>query len=352
MLQTQQDKTLLKAIKQVRAVYMKRGFRVKNILLDGQFECLHGELSTLGITVNVVSNDEHVPDIERYIRTVKERTRCVHNTLPFCKMLPRLIIEMVYASVFWLNCFPVENGVSSTHSPRDLIVGLPIDYNKHCQVEFGTYVQVHEEHDNLMVTRTTGAITLRPTGNVQGGYYFFSLTTGRHLNWNRWTVLPMPGDVITRVHNLARRSRAALGLEFTDRHGEPYPDDNGLSDDPDSDDDTYDPADDDTSDDGDDDDDSDDDRSAASDTDDSNYDEEGDDDDDDDADDNYHNFPAITGVDEGQNDQNDQDDPDADNNDAPIDGNGADGHDGMDEDEHGSEVEGQDIDDPDMEPAL
>ena len=151
------------AIKQVHAVYMKRGFRVKNILLDGQFECLRGDLSTLGITVNVVSNDEHVPDIERYIRTVKERTCCVHNTLPFRKMLPRLIIEMVYASVFWLNCFPVENGVSSTHSPCDLIVGLPIDYNKHCGVEFGTYVQVHEEHDNLMVTRTTGAMTLRPT---------------------------------------------------------------------------------------------------------------------------------------------------------------------------------------------
>ena len=166
----------------------------------------------------------------------------------------------------------------------------------------------------------------------------------------------MPGDVITRVHNLACRSRAALGLEFTDRHGEPYPDDNGLGDDPDSDDDMYDPADDDTLDDGDDDD-SDDDRSAASDTDDSNYDEEGDDDDDDDADDNYHNFPTIAGVDEGQNDRNDQDDPDADNNDAPIDGNRANGHDGMDEDEHGSEpdgseVKGQDIDDPDMEPAL
>jgi hypothetical protein len=32
--------------------------------------------------MNVVSNDEHVPEIERYIRTVKERTRCVYTMLP------------------------------------------------------------------------------------------------------------------------------------------------------------------------------------------------------------------------------------------------------------------------------
>jgi hypothetical protein len=36
-----------------------------------------------------------------------------------------------------------------------------------------------------MATRTTGANALRPTGNAQGGYYFYSLDTGRGLNRNR-----------------------------------------------------------------------------------------------------------------------------------------------------------------------
>jgi hypothetical protein len=91
----------------------------------------------------------------------------------------RLIVEMVYTSVFWLNSFPNQNGISQQYSPRTIVVGQHIDYHRHCQLEFGTYVQTHEEHDNSMLSRTTGAIALRPTGNAQGGYFFMSLTSGR-----------------------------------------------------------------------------------------------------------------------------------------------------------------------------
>jgi hypothetical protein len=128
----------------------------------------------LGVELNVASNDEHFPEIERYIRTVKERTRCVYNTVPFRQMPSRIVVEMVHASVFWLNMFPPEDGVSDSISPRELIAGLKLDYNKHCKLEFGSYVQVHEDHDNTMQTRTTGAIALRPTGNAQGGYIFLA----------------------------------------------------------------------------------------------------------------------------------------------------------------------------------
>jgi hypothetical protein len=134
-------------------------------------------------------------------------------------MPARMLVEMVKASVFWLNTFPSSDGVSDTMSPRLLIVGFNVDYAKHCKLEFGTYAQVHEDHDNSMATRTTGAIALRPTGNAQGGYYFMSLTTGRRLNRNHWTELPMPQDVINRVRTLARRSNGNKSLLFTDRHG-------------------------------------------------------------------------------------------------------------------------------------
>jgi hypothetical protein len=117
-----------------------------------------------------------------------------YNMLPFKKMPSRLTIEMVYSSVFWLNMFPHHDSVSDTTSPRSLIDGLSIDYHKHCHLEFGSYAQVHEEHDNSMTPRTTGAITLSPTGNTQGGYHFYSLTTGWKLN--HWTELPLPHQVI------------------------------------------------------------------------------------------------------------------------------------------------------------
>jgi hypothetical protein len=134
-------------------------------------------------------------------------------------MPTRMIIEMIYYSTFWLNSFPPAGRVSETISPRAIVAGMQLNYAKHCKLEFGTYVQTHEEH-NTMATRTTGAIALRPTGHEQGGYYFLSLTTGRQLNRNRWTALPMPADIIDRVHTLARRSNAPRGLTFADRSGD------------------------------------------------------------------------------------------------------------------------------------
>jgi hypothetical protein len=90
-----------------------------------------------------------------------------------------MLIEMVYSSNFWLNSFPPDDGVSTVLSPRAIVVGMQLNYAKHCQLEFGTYLQTHgEEHNNSMATRTTGAIALRFTGNEQGGYYFYSLITG------------------------------------------------------------------------------------------------------------------------------------------------------------------------------
>ena len=98
-------------------------------------------------------------------------------------------------------------------------MGTTIDYNNHCKVKYGTYVQTHEQHDNAMVPRTIGAIALRPTGNAQGGHYFFSLTTGKRINRNQWTVLPMPADVVQRVNRLCRRPLGLTALEFADRAG-------------------------------------------------------------------------------------------------------------------------------------
>ena len=60
-----------------------------------------------------------------------------------------------------------------------------------------------------------------------------SLTTGRKLNRNRWTELPMPQDVIDCVHVLARRSRANRNVTFADREGNSI--DKNDEDDPESD---------------------------------------------------------------------------------------------------------------------
>jgi hypothetical protein len=124
-------KELLAAIKSVKRIYALRGFKITSGHVDNEFEHMRGDLQEMGITLNVVSAGEHVPEIERYIRTVKERTRCVYNTVPFKRMPLTMVVEMVRASVFWLNMFPATDGVSDTLSPRGgLILGLKLNYKK------------------------------------------------------------------------------------------------------------------------------------------------------------------------------------------------------------------------------
>jgi len=126
---------------------------------------------------------------------------------------------MVYNCVFWLNSFPHKDGVHDTLSPRAIMTGQKIQYDKHCKVEFGTYVQVHEKHNNSMESRTSGAIALRPSGNEQGEHYFLSLHTGKRVLRNHWTVLPMPNDVVDPVHRLAVTSKQTGGITFTNKLG-------------------------------------------------------------------------------------------------------------------------------------
>lgn len=205
------SKCIVEAVEQVRRIYAKRNFRVQTLLVDGQFESIRAKLAALSINLNVTSRDEHVPEAERRIRTIKERVRAVLPTLPFQHMPVRMLIELVYYANFWLNCFPASDGISSTLSPRSIIDGTRIDYNRHCKLQFGQYVHTHEQHDSTMAPRTIGAIALRPTGNDQGGYYFYSLQSGRRINRSSWTALPMPADVIDKVHTLARRDRVVKG---------------------------------------------------------------------------------------------------------------------------------------------
>ena len=158
------NKTIISHFKVVLGVYATRGFPVTIILADNQFESMRGDLATLGVIINVVSCDEHVPEIKGYNRTIKERVQAAYNVLPFKHVPPVFIVKLVYAQVFWQNMFPLAGGISHTQSPSKLILNRRLDFNAHCRVEFSEYAQTHEEHDNSMVTCTVGAIATRPTG--------------------------------------------------------------------------------------------------------------------------------------------------------------------------------------------
>ena len=218
---------LVAALKKIHAIYRHGGYRIRVVSIDGEFTSAKERImSEAHMEMNSVAAGEHAPVIERHIRHLKEGVRGMFNMLPFDKKrrLPdRIIIELVYAKTFFKNAVPALDGISDVLAPREIITKQRINYNRHCVLMFGQYVQTHEEHDNTMKSRTIGAIAMRPTGARQGGYFFFSLETGRIISRNHWTESAMPRDAIDRVHSLAGRN-SQVGVEFRNRAGEPLED--------------------------------------------------------------------------------------------------------------------------------
>jgi len=203
MIKNEKKSRMMTSLKQIIDVYNARGCTIKHILTDGQFQCLRKSLQREGIMLNITAQDEHVPEVERYIFTIEERVRATINTLPLEKYPHHLIVEIIYNTVFWLNCFLHKNGIHPTLSPRTIVTGTTINYDKHCRIPFGTYVQVHKQDNNSMASCTSGAIALRPSGNTQGSYYFLNLDSGKCIICNNWTVLTMPNEVFNTIHQLA-----------------------------------------------------------------------------------------------------------------------------------------------------
>jgi hypothetical protein len=86
-------------------------------------------------------------------------------------------------------------------------------------LQLGQYCQVHEEDNpqNSQTDRTKGAISLGPSGNLQGGFKFMALNSGKKIVHRSWDVIPMPDLVIDRVNALGRDQ--PQHMTFTDRHG-------------------------------------------------------------------------------------------------------------------------------------
>jgi hypothetical protein len=188
--------SLSKHMKQVLDVYGRAGFRVRTILMDGEFEKLKPLMPT--VECNTTAAKEHVSEAERTIWTLKERVRGLLNMLPFENLLQRMKIEFIYFMVLWMNEFPVKSGVSDKISPRELLLRWRLNYKKHCRVEPGTYCEVHDKATptNTMAPRTHEAIALGPTGNLQGSVKFYCINTGRVLKRCSFTPMPMPDHVI------------------------------------------------------------------------------------------------------------------------------------------------------------
>ncbi len=159
------------------------------------------------VEINTTAAREHLGEIERFIRTIKERSCALVSDLPY-NILPRQVtIHLVYFAVHWSNSLPAAVRVSKKYSPHEIVLGRKLDFDKHCKATFGSYVEAHEDPTitNTMRSRTFPGIFLGPTGNRQGTHKVFNINTGVVKKPRIITPLPMPDWVITMVEDWGRR---------------------------------------------------------------------------------------------------------------------------------------------------
>jgi hypothetical protein len=213
--------TIFKAFEEIYKFYLNRGFKITTVHADGEFAPLQAMIQAMpdGPRVNLASANEHVPDIERRIRVVKERVRSARHSLPFNTVPKLIMIHIIFHCVKLLNHFPAKGGISDYHSPKTIMTGETLHFKKHLSLQIGQYCQVHEEDNprNSQLPRTKGAICLGPSGNIQGGYKFMSLNSMKKIVRRSWDAIPMPDTVIARVNKLGKDEPEQF--VFTDRSG-------------------------------------------------------------------------------------------------------------------------------------
>jgi Reverse transcriptase (RNA-dependent DNA polymerase) len=202
--------------------YNKAGFRIAIIHCDNEFRPLMSQLqNTYNVQMNYANPQEHVPEAERNNRVIKERFRSAFHRLPF-KAIPKIMVKILTMECAKkLNFFPPTGGISSYYSPRMIMHQKNLDYEKHCSIPFGAYVQAHTEPDptNSQHPRTLDCIYLRYVDNNQGGHHLLDIRTGRTIKRRNVTIVPITQNVIELVHKMAENDNIRNGLKIETRAG-------------------------------------------------------------------------------------------------------------------------------------
>ena len=215
-----------RALDKVLRFYNQAGYRIRTIFCDGEFRAMMDKVcDDLDVRMNYTNALDHVPEAERNNRTIKERIRAAFHRLPFKKITKTMLRYLAMIQVNQLNLFPAKGGVSKYYSPRMILTQESLDYNKHCKIPFGSYVQANHETNSTSsnVARTIDCIYLRPNNIIQGGHELMDLTTGRVITRATVKVIPLTDIIIRTVERMAE-DQGFKELKFKNRYGHIYAD--------------------------------------------------------------------------------------------------------------------------------
>ena len=219
-LENQTKNELYRGLDVILRLYNKAGFKIGRIFCDNEFRVIMDPVADeMDAEMIYSAPDQHVPDIERNNRVLKERFRIAYYRLPYTK-IPRIMIRyLAMICARQLNLFSAKHGVSSYYSPHMIVTGRNFDYEKQCVCEFGTYVQGTAATTNTNLSRTVDAIYLRPANSIQGGHELMNLSTGKLITCAKVKPVAMTDLVLQAVENFAEL-QGFRSLKFFNRKNE------------------------------------------------------------------------------------------------------------------------------------
>ena len=212
---------ILKAFQEHYDNLNDKGYKIMNVYTDGEsgIDTIRNYIQRVA-NYNPAGPEQHVPVIERTIRTVKERTRSVLCGLPYT--LPSSLLGHLLSYVVrCINIIPSQHSEDNL-SAREKYLGRKTDVKKDLRIEFGSYVQAKVPNPtkiNNMEERTEGCIALMPLDTVTGTVKFLNLTTLREVNRDQWVELPIPDIVLARLNEMAMKQSRKLSKDPTFSRG-------------------------------------------------------------------------------------------------------------------------------------
>ena len=120
-------------------------------------------------------------------------------------------------------------------SPRELVTGRGVDYNKDCRAGLGAYIRasIDKVVTNNNTPRTHGCIALGPSGNRQVSLKCFDLETGKLVVLRISKQIPWPDRMLKIACEWGRNSKNLVmkdSIQFLNKKGKKFDwDNNELS---------------------------------------------------------------------------------------------------------------------------
>lgn len=101
---------LLPSLHQINVLYRRRGFKIKFLLVDGQFEPLRPKATGMGMNVDTVAREVHVPEVERLHCSVEDKVRSAKAIMPFSRLMKMMVNNFAcWFCYFLAQCLPTAD---------------------------------------------------------------------------------------------------------------------------------------------------------------------------------------------------------------------------------------------------